>query len=180
MLNLKRILNWLLLSLIPIYGVFLSLPFVTDVGYEYLRNTAEKSKSDMRRLAGELEKFRVQYGRYPNPSASSWITDASLTVEGKDVFLITPGMKGAGIFDLFIADAYTQPFRYYGDGETWFVLASNGPDRDEDITAEVLRQFTKPSYEALLKWIYNPNNGYRSGGDVIVTRGDRENSDEKN
>jgi len=167
----KRILHWLLLSLIPIYGVFLSLPFVTEVGYEYLRNTAEKTKADMSLLADELEKFRSQYGKYPNSSASAWITDASLAVDGKDVFLISQGTKGAGIFDPFIADAYTQPLRYYGDGETWFILASDGPDQDEDLTAEVLRQFTKPSYKQLIPWTYNSHNGYRSGGDVIVTSG---------
>lgn len=175
----KQLLNWLLVLFIPVYGVFLSLPFVTEVGYEYLRNTAEKSKTEMNKLAVELSKFRAQYGRYPHSSASQWITDASLTVDGKDVYMIPYGAKGEGIFDPFIADAYTQPYRYYSDGETWFVVACDGPDQDEDVTPDVLRQFAKPSYEELQPWTYNPHQGYRSGGDVVVTNGEKEKQEEK-
>ncbi|MGC9326292.1 MAG: hypothetical protein ACP5I1_01530 [Candidatus Hinthialibacter sp.] len=164
----KRVRDSLLLLCIPLYAAFLSLPHVTEVGYIYLRDTAKKAQSEMERLSDELEAFRRKYGRYPRASAAGWITEASATIEGEAVFFIAPGTRSEFIFDPFIADAYTQPYRYYSDGERWHVIVCNGPDQDADIDSTFLDTFTKPAYHNLAPRMYNPGNGYRSGGDVAV------------
>lgn len=164
----RKIFQSVLWLFLPVYAVFLSLPFVTDVGYVYLRDTAEKARKEMRTIAEELEAFHRQNQRYPNVPASYWITEASLEVNGQAVYLYPPGFKSETIFDPFIADGYTQPVRYYSDGATWFALVCDGPDQDGDITEEVFQSLQTPTEDSLREWIYQPENGYRSGGDVAV------------
>ncbi len=164
----RTILKGLLWLFLSAYGVFLSLPFVTDAGYVYLRDTAEKARKEMQTIANELEAFHRQHQRYPHVPASHWITEASLEVNGQAIFLYPPGFKSETIFDPFIADGYTQPVRYYSDGSTWFTLVCDGPDQDGDITEEVFRSLQKPTEDTLREWMYHPENGYRSGGDVAV------------
>ncbi|MBN2325875.1 MAG: hypothetical protein JXR73_01885 [Candidatus Omnitrophica bacterium] len=164
----KRVRDIGLLFCILLYAAFLSLPHVTEVGYIYLRDTAKKAQSEMERLSDEVESFRREHGRYPRASAAGWITEASLTVDGEAVFLIATGNRSEYIFDPFIADAYTQPYRYYSDCERWHVIVCNGPDQDADIDSNFIETFAKPSYQNLAPRMYNPGNGYRSGGDVVV------------
>jgi hypothetical protein len=164
----NRIFSLLLLSFIPVYGIFLSLPVITDVGYEYLHNTAVRAESEMQSLAESIDNIHKQYGCYPNMPASRFVVDASLTVDGETINIITPEIINTVAFDPFIAGGYSQSYRYYTDGQSWFVLACNGPDQDEDITNGVLQSIQHPSKDSLREWLYDPQNGYRSAGDVIV------------
>ncbi len=164
----NRLSSWLLLLFIPLYGVFLSLPVITDVGYEYLHNTAVRAESEMQSIAESIDKIYKQYGCYPNMPASYSVVDASLTVGGESIPIFTSEIINTVAFDPFVAGGYTQSYRYYTDGQSWFVLACNGPDEDEDITYSVLCDIPNPSYDNLRDSLYDPQNGYRSVGDIIV------------
>ncbi len=164
----NRILDWLLLLCIPLYGVFLSLPVITDVGYEYLYNTAVRAESEMQSIAEAIDKIHARYGCYPDMSASHFVVDASLTVNGEDIGIFSTEIINTVVFDPFIAGGYTQSYRYYTDSQNWFVLACNGPDEDEDITYEVLLDIINPTYDNLRELCYDHTKGYRSNGDIIV------------
>ena len=64
------------------------------------------------------------------------------------------------------------PPRYYRNAAgDFFLLLSNGPDRDEDLTLEVLEVVTSPTVESftrqLADFIYDATNGSNSNGDVF-------------
>ncbi len=164
-------LNVLIFIAIVLYLAFLSIPFVTDVGHIDKANTAKRAASEMKQIADALDRFYRDHQRYPLAAASRFIRDASLPDENRFLFLTSPvAYINAFSADPFIGDGYTQPYRYYSDGASWFLLASHGPDGDSDITDDTIPKRTDRSSLGKLKtWIYDPSNGNLSNGDVIHT-----------
>lgn len=58
-------------------------------------------------------------------------------------------------------------FRYFSDGDEFYLLASNGPDQDADI--EVSR-YQGQGIDGLRPFVYHSSNGLRSNGDIFIAK----------
>lgn len=161
--------NWLIFLGIVLYIAFLSIPFVSDIGYKDLANTAVKASSDLSKIASALDCFYLDNHSFPYVPASRFIRDTSLAHNDCYIYLTSPvAYLPAYPADPFIGDGYTRPYRYYSDTRNWYLLASDGPDGDTDIADnEIFNLPAAPSLETMKRWIYHPSNGNLSDGDVI-------------
>ena len=122
-------------------------------------------------LTGPLAAFSTDFTaskRYIGPPLDPYRDERIFTNEVRGKVRYTGGKDGGGIYPYWKG----YPPRYYRNaaGDV-FVLLSNGPDRDEDLTLEILDGITSPTLENFVKQvvnhIYDATNGSNSNGDLF-------------
>ena len=178
-ISFKKLFLLFFLILLCAFVLLLCLIFSPNLYPRHYYGHISRAESEMNLLSTALEKFYIENNTYPIPSESHLISDASHTVSQsgntKSLYLTTPyAYLSSMVFDPFIGNGRTYQYRYYSDGKNWYILASNGPDWDIDLTedsfpepftAENIR-LNHPS-KLMQKFIYNASNGAGSNGDLI-------------
>lgn len=128
-----------------------------------------RADAEIRYLKNSLESFFIDNNSYPFSPASGFISEASVDVNGRANFLTTPVSYIPSLpYDPFVGDGHEQSFRYYSDGKTYYMITSNGPDRDIDITREMVSSLDLSNQKSLSFFRFDPTNGTESNGDVFT------------
>ncbi len=126
-----------------------------------------KTAIGIRMVKNELERFFANHKTYPLAPASHSIAEASVTI-GSQTYIMSSYIT-ASTLDLYAPDG-SQSYRYFLNGANGYILVSNGPDYDIDITAEVLPPVDSKERSTILSSLkYDPSNGVLSDGDIFQT-----------
>ncbi len=136
-----------------------------------LRATVSRVYADMRSLQTALKMFEVDTGQYLFPRGNGEIDEAYLEREDKN------GKKSKWNLTTPVAYIRNYPkdpfnpkegsFRYHSDGNSWFILASPGPDRSVDLDITKFNPGSGFGRKLLMQAAYDPSNGMLSGGDLL-------------
>lgn len=183
-----------MLPLLVLAMLFLSLVFVMP-GLQETRqpDRTGRLRTDLRSLAGALEAYRIEEGRFPAwdiPREKNYFAGAELT--SPTLFAQLPTFQRTGPLG---PASLTTPVVYLhrlppdptapADGMSYcywsgqvaedeattqgFLIWAAGPDRDYDLTLENLGQVYRPDHrgpsDELVELTYDPTNGLDSSGD---------------
>jgi len=124
-------------------------------------------KADMRALRNALEMFFIDNDKYPVPLEGRTLDQAGLKVGEESqarILRLTGPVKYVDILPADPFDPEGKPFRYFSDGK-FYILVSNGPDGDIDFDE---RTFKGGKIDTLREFIFDPDAGETSSGDIIV------------
>lgn len=121
---------------------------------------------DLRHIAMALENYSIDNNRYPEMMKGNAFPIHVLTSP-------VAYLSGASIAkDLFIEET-NQTYHYLlFDKQNIFILLSNGPDKDQDITMNLIQENVdleniKELNDFLESLAYDPSNGLKSDGDIF-------------
>lgn len=141
------------------------------------RSRAGRAKSEMRDLAVCLETYYTDHSAYP-PAASSNGVLISPNESGVSASYIPWVLTTPFAYQLSVPlDPFrkSSTYRYATDFEQCWIMASDGPDKDEDMKVAIYPapQVASGSIELFLRCPgcveYDPTNGTESSGDVFRT-----------
>lgn len=140
------------------------------------RAKISRVKADLKTISSGMELYRCDYNAYPycNPEMDhSYLSD----ITGITTPIAYMQALPVDIFSSLDDNESNRYYRYYPSaywkrlfpeirlqGMMWIVM-SNGPDQDIDIT----RENAQDAIDGDFWMVYNPTNGTRSSGDVIFT-----------
>jgi len=160
--------------------VVLPILYLEDGG----RTPVARAMSEMRNLAVNLETYYVDHNTYP-PAVDNEGNTILFGASGKVVsagfvpWMLTTPIAYTSVLpdDPFVRPGFypVSTYRFATNGESCWILLSDGPDQDEDIVAAhfpspatgncdrtvFLSQFGGPAIE------YDSTNGIGSSGDII-------------
>lgn len=130
------------------------------------RAQVARATADIRSLSHGLDMFQLDNNKYPNPTESRLFGDAGTMIEGypNQANLTTP----VSYLSSYPNDPHNtnkNGYRYFSDGDSFYIILSNGPDMDIDIDERLFDGDITP----LLSMIYDSSNGMVSSGDIIRT-----------
>ncbi|MFB3787283.1 MAG: DUF2092 domain-containing protein [bacterium] len=126
-----------------------------------------RAKADMRALRNALEMFFIDNDKYPVPLEGRTLDQAGLKVGEESQARILRLTGPVQYVDSLPADPFDpedKPYRYFSDGK-FYILVSNGPDGDVDFDE---RTFKGGKIDTLREFIFDPEDGETSSGDIIV------------
>jgi hypothetical protein len=143
-------------------------------------------RMDLRNLAVNLETYYIEHKTYPPPVDSKrgpvpFGDNGGRISAGFVPWLLTTPIAYTSLIppDAFVQNGYypenypANTYRYATNGETFWILAGVGPDRDVDIdlsspqTKEIVTGSQKDIFDGLRSLVYDSTNGTRSSGDII-------------
>jgi hypothetical protein len=170
--NKKAFLLLLISALIVLSPILINLPYIlSHIGIH--RNYEAQAISDIHSFKHALKNFQIDMNAYPKESPTGYISDARLlvgtSINQKTITLTTPvAYISSYPFDPFFRSNKNIPYRYYSDSLTWFIIASNGPDQDIDVTSEFVHSITNVhGIKKITEKRFDPSNGAKSDGDIF-------------
>ncbi|RJP18469.1 MAG: hypothetical protein C4527_28905 [Candidatus Omnitrophota bacterium] len=134
---------------------------IQEIKRKVIPSKVARVTADLRSLATALECFFIDNNAYPVPENGNTLDSAVLTVDNRNITLLEPVRYILNLpNDPF---AYQTGYRYFSDGKTFYILASNGPNGKIDLN---LHEFN-PRSGQLDQYTYNPTNGIDSPGDIF-------------
>jgi hypothetical protein len=119
-----------------------------------------------------FDDYYNQIQEYPQHTPSGQIKSATVAKrhitlrDSETTALLDPNSKNPT--DPFSGFIVKKSIRYYSNGKTWYILVSNGPDRDIDFSAEIVNSMDEiHSATELYRWTYDSSNGLTSNGDIL-------------
>ncbi|MDP8245794.1 MAG: hypothetical protein P9L94_17055 [Candidatus Hinthialibacter antarcticus] len=173
----ERTMKKYLIALAVFVGAFLFLGLTSAVYLLYqtalpnfknaqFRAKIVRANADIRMLSHGLDAFWLDSNKYPIADKSRWIENAGVMIDGyPNLANLTSPIGYLVNYPIDPLDQDKKGYRYFSDGNTFYIIVSNGPDEDIDIDERLFKGDVAP-FQPL---IYNPSNGLISDGDIFYT-----------